>query len=278
MTKNAMEALNQRRLIARYFPLGIAALELIAVLMMMTGVRVLGLALGLAVLIGGIFLKSRIKKMYTETCCRAQTMTALGLSQAEYVGEHKPDVEWLHQTHLMPISAQLSQPLVMHAVRGKLRNTELWMGEVNFGCHENGKKAPTYSSGVLVHVSLSKFSQENALLLGEYAFKHAALRAEYEKDGMRLSPAGGKEKGWYALTPGAVSPSDVLCEKWEAVCAAAKQRAALYVGGNKLVAFFNGQFFTSEFSLEEELTESMLRKHSFAAIVPLMDLIEAMKG
>ncbi len=116
------------------------------------------------------------------------------------------------------------------------------------------------------------------MLLGRYALKHAAWRAEYEKDGLRLSPAGGKEKGWYALTKGAVSPDEKLLEKWDAVCETAKMRAAMHVSGNELAAFFNGQFYTGEFPLEEEVTESMFRKHSFAAIVPLMELVEALNG
>lgn len=277
MTKTSVSMLNKRRLLARYFPLGMAVAELAAVLLMMTGSRAVGLTIGLIVFVGGIFLKSRIKKSYTEACCRAQTMTALGLTEAEYLGENKESAEWLQQTHLLPASAVVTQPLVLHGIRGKMRGTQLWLGEITFGCQESGKKAATYSSGVLVRVPLAHAAAEKTLFLGKYAFKHAALRAEYEKDGMRLSPAGGKEKGWYALTPGAVSPSDLLCEKWEAVCAAAKQRAALYVGEGELVAFFNGQFYTGEFALEEELTESTLRKHSFAAVVPLMELAEYVK-
>jgi len=278
MTKTDVAALNRRRQLVRYFPLGIAVLELAAVLLIMAGVRAVGMALGLVVLAGGFVVKLRIKKNYTETCCRLQTLSALPVTESEYLGESKETAEWLQKTHLLPASAVVTQPLVLHGIKGKMRGMEMQLGEMTFGCHENGKKAATYSSGVLVRVPLAQPVQEKVLFLGKYAFKHAALRAEYEKDGMRLSPAGGKEKGWYALTAGAVSPSDSLCEKWDAVCTAAKQRAALYAGENELVAFFNGQFYTGEFAIDEELTESVFRKHSFTAIIPLLELVEALNG
>jgi len=233
-----------------------------------------GVAVGLVVLIGGAAAKSRLKKSFVEDCSHMQTMQALGLKNAQYLGESKQEPQWLHETHLLPSTAVVTQPLVLHAVQGEAHGTQLWMGEVTFGCNENGKKAATYSSGVLVKAPLRRPVADKALFLGRYAFKHAALRAEYEKDGLRLSPAGGKEKGWYALTEGAVSPDGALCEKWDAVCAAAKNRAALYVEGEQLAAYFYGSFYTGEFPLEEEVTAGTLKRHAFAAIVPLMELVE----
>jgi len=270
-------ALNRKRNAVRYSSIAVAAIEMTAILMIMGGMKLPGLLIGLAALIGGTVYKRKGKKAYQEECCRLQTLTALGLQDAVYTGEKKETVEWLREMKLTPGSAQLVQPLLLHAVNGKLRGTDVEIAEVTFGCQEAGKKSATYSSGVLVRTKLQK-PVAPALLLGRYAFKHAALRAEYEKDGMRLSPAGGKEKGWYALTPGAVSPDEMLLEKWDKVCETAKQRAALSVDGDMLAAFFNGQFYTGEFALEEELTEGALRKHSFAAIVPLLELIEAMNG
>lgn len=270
-------ALNKKRNCVRYSSIAVAAVELVAILMIMGGMKLPGAIIGMVALIGGALYKRKGKKAYQEECCRLQTLTALGLQDAAYIGEKKETVEWLREMKLTPGSAQLVQPLLMHAVNGRLRGVDAEIAEVTFGCQEAGKKSATYSSGVLVRTKLQK-PVAPVLLLGRYAFKHAALRAEYEKDGMRLSPAGGKEKGWYALTPGAVSPEEALLEKWDKVCETAKQRAALSVDGDMLTAFFNGQFYTGEFALEEELTEGMLRKHSFAAIVPLMEMIEAMNG
>ena len=270
-------ALNKKRNCVRYSSIAVAVVELAAILMIMGGIKLPGVIIGLAALVGGAVYKRKGKKAYQEECCRLQTLTALGVQETAYIGEKKETTEWMREMKLTPASTQLVEPLLLHVVNGKLRGVETEIAEVTFGCQEAGKKTATYSSGVLVRVKLTK-SAEPALLLGRYAFKHAALRAEYEKDGMRLSPAGGKERGWYALTPGAVSPDEMLLEKWDKVCDAAKQRAALSVDGDRLAAFFNGQFYTGEFALEEELTEGALRKHSFAAIVPLMELVEAMNG
>lgn len=271
-------ALNKKRNLVRYSSIAVAALDLIAILMIMGGMQLPGIVIGLAALIGGAVFKSRGKKAFREECCRLQTEKALGLSEAKYQGEIKETEAFVHGLHLVPTSLKLMQPLLLHSVSGKMRGVAVQVAEATLGCREEGKKQPTYSSGVLVRATLGKPCQDTALLLGRYAFKHAALRAEYEKDGLRLSPAGGKDKGWYALTPGAVSPSAELLEKWEAVCQAAKMRAAMYVSGNELVAFFNGQFYTGEFLLEEPVTEGMFKKHSFAAIVPLMELVAELNG
>ena len=271
-------ALNRKRTILRYSSIAVAAIDLIAILMIMMGLQLPGVIIGLAALVGGAIFKSRGKKAFGEECCRLQTIQALGLKDGKYLGEKKETEDFMYGTHLVPSSSVLMQPLLLHAINGKMKGIELQIAEITIGCREANKKQPTYSSGVLVRATLDKPCKDAALLLGRYAFKHAALRAEYEKDGLRLSPAGGKEKGWYALTEGAVSPDEALLEKWEAVCTASKQRAALYVGGNELTAFFNGQFYTGEFPLDEEVTESMLKRHSFAAIVPLVELIESLNG
>ena len=271
-------ALNRKRNTVRYSSIAVAAVDLIAILMIMGGLQLPGCVIGLAALIGGAVYKRKGKKAYQEACCRLQTMNALGVMDAEYIGEKQESAIWLHETHLVPSSASLVQTLLLHTVKGRLRGVPATISEATIGCQEAGKRQATYSSGVLVRAELKKGVNTPALLLGRYAFKHAALRAEYEKDGLRLSPAGGKEKGWYALTEGAVLPDEKLIEKWDSVCEAAKMRAALYVGGNELVAFFNGQFYTGEFPLEEPVTEGMFRKHSFAAIVPLVELLEALNG
>lgn len=271
-------ALNKKRNCVRYSSIAVAAVDLTAVLMIMGGLRLPGAIIGLAALVGGAVYKRKGKKAYQEECCRQQTEKALGLGDMQYLGERRETEAFVRDTHLLPASAVLMPPLLLHAASGKMRALPVEIAEATIGCREENKKQPTYSSGVLVRVTLDKAYPDTALMLGRYAFKHAALRAEYEKDELRLSPAGGKEKGWYALTPGAVSPAEPLLEKWHAVCEAAKMRAALYVSGNELAAFFNGQFYTGEFPLEEEVTEGMLRKHSFAAIVPLMDLAEALNG
>lgn len=271
-------ALNRKRNMVRYSSVAVAAVDLVAILMIMAGWQLPGCVIGLAALIGGAVFKRREKKAYQEACCRLQTLGALGVADAEYIGEKKESADWLLKTRLTPTSASLTQPLLLHAVKGQLRGMPVMVCEATLGCQEPGKRQATYSSGVLVRAELKKEISAPALLLGRYAFKHAALRAEYEKDGLRLAPAGGKEKGWYALTEGAASPDAVLLDKWEDVCAASKMRCALRVHGNELVAFFNGQFYTGEFPLEEPVSEGMFRKHSFAAIVPLMELIESLNG
>lgn len=278
MKKLNTAALNRKRNMVRYSSIAVAVVDLAAILMIMMGWQLPGAVIGLSALIGGAVYKRKGKKAYQEECCRLQTLQALGLKDAVYKAEEKKTADWLRQTCLVPASSQLTEPVLWHAVTGQMRDAQTEIAEITMGCYENKKKQPTYSNGVFVRVALQKPVEHAALLLGRYAFKHAALRAEYEKDGLRLSPVGGKEKGWYALTKGAVSPDAALLEHFDAICTVAKHRVAIYVAGNELVAFFNGQFYTGEFPLEEEVTEGMFRKHSFAAIVPLMELVEWLNG
>lgn len=268
-------ALNKKRNMLRYSAIAVAALELLAIVMMLGGVKLPGLLLGLAVFIGGVVYKRKGRKAYEAECCRYQTLGALGVKDAQYTDQIKMDESWMHQTHLLPASANTMQPLLLHHVKGTLRGLKVEIAEMTFGCTEENKKQPTYSSGVLVRAHLPSAGQKRVLLLGRYAFKHAALRNEYEKDGLRLSPAGGKEKGWYALTDGAVSPDAMLLDKWQAVCDAAKMRAALYIEDGCATAFLNGSFYTGEFPLEEEITQSTFKRHTCTALIPLMEMLES---
>lgn len=263
-------ALNRKRKVIRYSSIAVAAVDLAAILMIMMGWQLSGAVIGLAALIGGAVFKRKGKKAFEEECCRLQTLRALGVADGAYMPEEKKTADWLRNTHLVPSSSQLTEPVLWHGVKGQLRGAAVEIAEMTMGCQESNKKQATYSSGVYVRTKMDKPVENPVLLLGKFAFKHAALRAEYEKDGLRLSPVGGKEKGWYALTEGAVSPDAALLEKFDEVCSVAKHRVAMYLAGDELVAFFNGQFYTGEFPLEEDVTEGMFKKHSFAAIVPLM--------
>lgn len=268
-------ALNKQRKILRYVSLAVAGVEIVAIMMILGGVKLPGLLLGLAALIGGAAYKRKGRKAYEEECCRYQTLGALGVMDAQYTDRIKMGENWMHQTHLLPASAQTTQPLLLHHIKGTLHGMKVEIAEMTFGCQEANKKQPTYSSGVLVRADLPAAGQKRVLLLGRYAFKHAALRNEYEKDGLRLSPAGGKEKGWYALTDGAVSPDETLLNKWQSVCDTAKMRAALYVEDGCATAFLNGSFYTGEFPLEEEVTQSSFKRHTCTALVPLMEMLES---
>lgn len=270
--------LNKKRNMVRYSSVAVASVEVVAVLLIMFGIQLPGVIIGLAALIGGMVFKRKGKKAYQEECCRLQTVQALGFADGVYTAEKKETAEWMRNTHLVPASSQLTDPLLLHSVEGTLRGVKLLISEITFGCQEKKKRQATYSSGVLVRTELKQPVKGAALLLGRYAFKHAALRDAYEKDGLRLSPVGGKEKGWYAMTAGAAAPDAALLEKFDELCAVSKHRAALYVNGTELTAFFNGQFYTGEYALEEEVTEGMFRKHSFAAIVPMLELIRQLNG
>lgn len=271
-------SLNKKRNSLRYAPLVMAAVEIVAVILIVLGLKLPGAVLGTAALVGGIVYKNRGKKDYANTCCRLQAMNALGLKDAEYLGNSKEEETWLGNMHLLPSSARVTKPLVMHAVRGDMHGIPMWIAEVTMGCMENGKRQPTFSSGVMIRCTLENAAFSRALFLGRYAFKHAALRNEYEKDALRLAPAGGKEKGWYAMTENGRNPDALLVEKWQSLCDAAGMRAAMYVEGKEVKAFFNGNFYTGEFELEEEVTAAALKHHSFAALVPFVEMLEALRG
>ena len=59
-------ALNRKRTILRYSSIAVAAIDLIAILMIMMGLQLPGVIIGLAALIGGAIFKSRGKKAFGE--------------------------------------------------------------------------------------------------------------------------------------------------------------------------------------------------------------------
>lgn len=279
MSDMNVQALNRQRNMIRYTVLGIAALELIAVVMIIAGLRLPGILLGFAGIVGGSVFKRRGKRQYAAACGKEQALHALHMTDVKYIGQSRESTQWILDTHLVPSSTDVVQnPLVQGAVQGTVKGSPLWLSEVTFGVMESGKRQPTFSSGVMVQAKLAHPVEKETLLLGRIAFKHSALRAEYEKDGMRLSNAGSKEKGWYALTPDANAPETRVIEGWEPLCAAVNNRAVMHLKGKTLTAFFYGCFYTGEFTLDEPVTEAMLRRHHFDGYKPLANMIEKLNN
>ncbi len=149
-------ALNKKRNLVRYSSIAVAAVDLVAIVMIMAGMQLPGIVLGMAALVGGAVYKRKGKKAYQEECCRLQTEKALGLRDLQYLGESKETEEFVRNTHLLPTSATLVQPLLMHAASGAIDGGSVRIAEATIGCYENNKKQPTYSSGVMVRVTLDK--------------------------------------------------------------------------------------------------------------------------
>ena len=275
--KDTVARLNKSRVNIRNVTLLTAFAELAAFVMIVMNLQLPGIALGVAALAGGSYYKRKLKRSFRADCARAQTMATLGLKDVQYTASRRVDARWLTDTRLVPASTSIVQPLLQHIVEGEIRGLKVMMGELTFGVMEKGKKQPTWSTGVFAQVKLDHPVEQPTLLLGRVAFRHAALRDAYAADQMLLSPAGGREAGWYALTPDGSEPDPELTAAWSPLCAALEQKSVAYVGGTELNAFFLGSFFTGDYPLDRPLTEASLTENAFGGYDLLLSMITRIK-
>lgn len=275
--KDTVARLNKSRVNIRNVTLLTAFAELAAFVMIIMNLQLPGIGLGVAALAGGSYYKRKLKRSFQADCARAQTMATLGLRDAAYTASRRVDAKWLTDTRLVPTSTNIVQPLLQHIVEGEVRGLKVMLGELTFGVMEKGKKQPTWSTGVFAQVTLDRPVEQPTLLLGRAAFRHAALRDAYAADQMILSPAGGREAGWYALTPDGAEPDDDLTAAWSPLCTAVEQKGVAYVGGTELNGFFLGSFLTDNYPLDKPLTEADLTGKSFGGYDLLLSMITRIK-
>lgn len=275
--KDTVIRLNKQRTSIRTVTLIAAVVELAAFAMIVLNLQTPGLLVGIAALAGGAYYKRRLKRQFQSECAKAQAMAALNIKNAEYTARRTVDAQWLKDTRLVPASTNVVQPLLQHVVEGEVRGMKIMLGELTFGVMEKDKKQPTWSSGVFTRVELDKPVEQPTLLLGRIAFRHAALRDAYAADQMILSHAGGRDEGWYALTPDGSDPDTLLTEAWHPLCEAVEQQGVAYVGGKELNAFFLRSFITGSYNLNEPLTEATLSENSFKGWDMLLSMLTRIK-
>ena len=256
--KDTVIRLNKQRTSIRTVTLIAAAVELAAFAMIVLNLQTPGLLAGIAALVGGAYYKRKLKRQFQSDCAQAQAMAALNIKNAEYTARRAVDAQWLKDTRLVPASTNVVQPLLQHVVEGEVRGMKIMLGELTFGVMEKDKKQPT-------------------LLLGRIAFRHAALRDAYAADQMVLSHAGGRDEGWYALTPDGSDPDTLLTEAWHPLCEAVEQQGVAYVGGKELNAFFLRSFYTGNYNLNEPLTEASLSENGFKGWDMLLSMLTRIK-
>lgn len=275
--KETAARLNRSRITIRRTTLLVAVVELAAFAMIVLNLQTPGLIVGIVALLGGMYYKRKLKRQFQSECSQAQAMASLGMKNAQYTASRRVDAQWLKDTRLIPTSTNVVQPLLQHIVEGEVRGMKVMLGEITFGVMEKDKKQPTWSTGVLAQVALERPVEKPTLLLGRIAFRHAALRDAYAADQMVLSGAGGREEGWYALTPDGSDPDSDLTDAWSPLCTAVKQQGVAYVGGTEMTAFFLGSFITGVYPLDQPITEATLSETRFEGYDLLLSMITRLK-
>lgn len=252
-------------------------IEILAVVLMFTSQQVLGLIIGLAAFIG-YFVVTRVGKRQINDAVAQAQMKNLGLEGYQYVGRLEIDKKELAQSRLLPSRCVLDTPVFQHGAKGQLNGRNLTVGEITLSFpKQEGKQNREFNNGAFVMTKLQKPAQTPLVLLGNKPFMVALTRQDYANDGYTQCPIGGKNKGWYAFTPGNAIPEEKLADAWENLSQAAGGQVAMAVKEDKVYAFFCSQFTTDSFQLSEEIQESDLRKKVFPHLPLLMDVVDALE-
>jgi len=271
------EQMNKKRNLFRTLTMICLCVEILAVVLLFTSQQALGLAIGLLSFVAYFVVTRLGKRKINDLVARAQ-MKNLGLENDQYLGRQPVDKQKLAASELLPSRYVLDTPVFQHAVRGHMKGREITVGEVTLSFpRREGKQGREFNNGAFVMTQLKEKVKTPVVLLGNKPFMVSLTREDYAKDGYTQCPVGGKNKGWYAFTPGNEIPDEKLLSAWEKLSAAANGQAALAVRGKTVYAFFCSLFTTDLFQLSEEITDADLKKRVFPHLPLLMDVFNALE-
>ncbi|MBQ8536835.1 MAG: hypothetical protein IJ461_05455 [Clostridia bacterium] len=270
-------SLNKKRNRFRTLTMICLCVEILAVVLMFTSHQVLGLVIGLASFAGYFVITRMGKRQVNDAVAQAQ-MKNLGLDGCRYLGRLAVEKKELAEAELLPSRCVLDTPVFQHGAVGQMGGRELTVGEITLSFpKKEGKQNREFNSGAFVVATLTKPLETPLVLLGNKPFMISLTRQDYANDGYTQCPIGGKNKGWYAFTPGNAIPDEKITQAWEALCEAAGGQAAMAVKGDKVYAFFCGLFTTETFQLSEEIAEADLKKRVFPHLPLLTAVLDAME-
>lgn len=272
------QTLNKKRNFYRALTMICLCVEILAVVLMFTVHKPLGLAVGLIAFVVYFVITRVGKRKINDEVARIQTRN-LGMENFKYIGRQEVDKHKLAAAELLPSRYALDTPVYQHVATGSLRGRDLTVGEITLSFPKQaGKQGREFNNGAFVMTTLKEKVKTPMVLLGNKPFMVGLTREDYAKDGYTQCPIGGKGKGWYAFTPGNDIPDEKILAAWEALAADCGGQAALAVRGKTVYAFFCSRFTTDTFQLSEEITDADLKKKVFTYLPRLADVFDAMEA
>lgn len=274
MFKDIVKNLRRLQVAYRVAVMAIAAVELGAIAVMFAVNRNLGLTLGLAAMIAYFAVTRLMRRRYSDTCARTQTLRSLPVEELTFKNRDSRLVDDLKACGLLPQVLEVDMPLCLNAVTGVYQGFPVEMAEATFGCIGENQKKRVFNSGVALRMPLKTAVESPVMLIGNKPFHHTVTRKSYEADGWKMAPVGGKTKGWYAFTPSGSAPEQDLMERWNSLCEKVDGKAIVSLREKELCAFFVSSFYTDQYPINEPLDETMLTTCLFPYLPLVKQLAE----
>lgn len=266
--------LEKLRAACRRLMLALLAAELVAFVLIVAGLGLPGVLLGAAAMAGYFMVKRRSKQRFSDACARVQAEATLGLTGLVYEGRVPFDGSVLHESGLVSSALKIDSTMRQRALRGTRDGVQLEMSEITFGVVYPGQNRHEFASGVMITSLMGTPIDTPVLLLGHNSFRHKLIRKEYEDDGWKLCPVGGKAKGWFVFTPDGSIPDQALLDRLDALNRACENKFAVSIRDGKATAFFMGSFYTDAYPLGDEVEEAALRKVLFPHMEKYVALVK----
>lgn len=274
LMKIDVKSIEKLRASCRRLILMLLAAELVAFVLIVAGQGLPGVVLGVAAMAGYFIVKRKSKQRFGDACAKAQAEATLGLDDLVYEGRTPFDGSILHASGLVSSALRIDSTMRQRALRGSREGVKLEMSEITFGVVYPGQNRHEFASGVMITSPMGMAVETPVLLLGHNSFRHKLIRKEYEDDGWKLCPVGGKAKGWFVFTPDGSIPEQALLDKLDALNRACENKFAVSIRDGKATAFFMGSFYTDAYPLGDEVEEAALRKTLFPHMEQYIALVK----
>ena len=269
-----IKRLEKLRNLFRTLMMACLMIELAAVVLIFAGQQVIGMAVGIASMAGYFYTKSTGKRRFGEACGKVQAEKTLGLKDVAFEGRMPFDGAVLHSAGLISSALKIDSTMMRNSLRGSYEGKNAAMGEITFGVVYPGQNRHEFNAGVLLTAEAPTLGAKPVLLMGHNSVRHKLIRKEYEDDGWKLCPVGGKNKGWYVFTPDGVAPEEQLLNRLDELSRQAEGMVLLSLKEGKMTAFFLGHFYTGEYKLGDPAEEKDLREKLFHHVPAAMQLAE----
>lgn len=241
----------------------ILAVELAAFVLIVAGQGLLGVLLGIVTMVAYFVVKHVSKHRYDEACAKAQAEATLGLTDMVYEGALNFDGSELHRCGMVSSALKIDSTMRRHALKGQRDGVPVKMSEITFGVVYPGQNRHEFNTGVMISAPMTMQVDKPVLLLGHNSFRHKLIRKEYEDDGWKLCPVGGKARGWFVFTPDGTATDQALLDRLDALNQGAENKVAVSIRNGKAKAFFMSSFYTDRYALGEPVTAAELRRKQF---------------
>ena len=269
-----MKRLESVRGLYRTLMMVFLAIEIVAVVLIAASLGLAGVMVGVAAMVCYFVVKHAGKTKFGDACAHVQAEASLGLEDFVWQGRVPFDGRELHESGLVSSVLKIDSTLRQHALQGTAEGVRLSMSEVSFGVVYPGQNRHEFNAGAMLTAPMAQPVETPVLLLGHNSFRHKLIRKEYEDDGWKLCPVGGKAKGWFVFTPDGSIPEQGLLDRLDALNRAAGNQVAVSLKGGEATAFFLGGFYTDRYPLGDAPDEKALRKRLFDHVAGFAALVK----